>query len=152
MASRRHRQIKENMKKAEKHLVQFSAENQPSKEARERGILKRQFNRRLEETLLAELFKEDIEYINAENKKAFTSSLAYSIKRLKHIMCTSNNEKLVIDLFFKFMDRIFGRPQIHVEASVESENRNINYTREDIIKMILEAKQDKIIDVKKNEK
>ena len=57
-------------------------------------------------------------------------------------MLTTNNEKLASDIFFKFMERMFGKPIETVEASVDAEIKN--YSREEVIKMILDARDIKI--------
>lgn len=132
-----------------KDIKPFSTENQPSAEARQRAVEKRRLNKKMEEKLLLELFKEDIPYIDNEGKKSLTSGIAYGIRRMKHIMCTTKNEKLAMDIFFKFLERMFGKPQVHIEANVESEN--FNYSRDEIIKMILTAKNDKIIDLSQDD-
>lgn len=133
----------------EKKIKAFSSTNQPSPEARQRAMEKRRLNRKLEEKLLMELFKEDIPCVDEKGKKSLTSGIAYGIRRMKHIMCTTKNEKLAMDIFFKFLERMFGKPQVHIEANVESEN--FNYSREDIIKMILTAKEDKIINLSQDD-
>lgn len=126
--------------------VRFSSKNQPSKESRQKQGLSFKYTRELERQLLNELFKPDITVTDESGKPIKISSIEAGIKKLKRIMLTTNNEKLASDIFFKFMERMFGKPIETVEASIDTEVRN--YSREEVIKMILDARNDKIIDVK----
>ena len=103
------------------------------------------FNKDLERSLLNELFKKDITIQDENGIKQKISSIEAGIKRLKKIMLSTKNEKLSVDIFFKFMERMFGKPVETVEASVETEH--INYSRDDVIKMILDARENKTITV-----
>lgn len=111
--------------------------------------LTQKFNRDLERALLEELFKQDITIQDEDGIKKRISSIEAGVKRLKKIMITTKNEKLSADIFFKFMERMFGKPVETVEASVETEH--INYSRDDVIKMILDARENKTITVVPNE-
>ena len=108
------------------------------------------FNRELERSLLNELFKRDVTIQDENGIKQKISSIEAGVKRLKKIMLSTKNEKLSVDIFFRFMERMFGKPVETVEASVETEN--INYSRDDVIKMILDARENKTITVVPEEK
>lgn len=108
------------------------------------------FNRELERSLLNELFKKDVTIQDEDGIKQKISSIEAGVKRLKKIMLSTKNEKLSVDIFFRFMERMFGKPVETVEASVETEN--INYSRDDVIKMILDARESKTITVVPEEK
>lgn len=108
------------------------------------------FNRELERSLLNELFKRDVTIQDENGIKQKISSIEAGVKRLKKIMLSTKNEKLSVDIFFRFMERMFGKPVETVEASVETEN--INYSRDDVIKMILDARENKTITLVPEEK
>lgn len=127
----------------------FSKENQPAKETRLKQGITRKYTRDLERKLLEELFKPDIKVSDEDGTPYKISSIEAGIKRLKRIMLTTKNEKLASEIFFKFMERMFGKPIETVEASVETEVRN--YSREEVIKMILDARTDKTINVGKKD-
>lgn len=130
-----------------KHPVhKFTKEKQPSKQSIEKRQVTRKYTKDMERELFNELFKPDITVSDEDGKPYKISSIEAGIKRLKRIMLTTKNEKLASDIFFKFMERMFGRPVETVEATVETEVRN--YSRDEVIKMILDARNDKIIEVK----
>lgn len=129
--------------------VKFSSKNQPSKESRKKQGLTFKYTRELERKLLNELFKPDITVTDESGKPVKISSIEAGVKKLKRIMLTTKNEKLASDIFFKFMERMFGKPIETVEASVDAEVRN--YSREEVIKMILDARKDKVIEVKQEQ-
>lgn len=122
--------------------VRFSSKNQPSKESRKKQGLSFKYTRELERQLLNELFKPDVTVTDDSGKPVKISSIEAGIKKLKRIMLTTNNEKLASDIFFRFMERMFGKPIETVEASVDAEIKN--YSREEVIKMILDARDIKI--------
>lgn len=107
------------------------------------------FNRELERSLLNELFKKDVTIQDENGIKQKISSIEAGVKRLKKIMLSTKNEKLSVDIFFRFMERMFGKPVETVETTIESEN--INYSRDDVIKMILDARENKTITITPNE-
>lgn len=130
-----------------KHPVyKFTKDKQPSKKSKEKGVATRKYTRDMERELFNELFKPDITVSDEDGKPYKITSIEAGIKRLKRIMLTTKNEKLASDIFFKFMERMFGRPVETLEATVETEVRN--YSRDEVIKMILDARNDKIIEVK----
>lgn len=134
-----------------KHPVKkFSKDKQPSKESRLKQSASFKYTKDMERQLFQELFKPDITVSDEGGKPYKITSIEAGIKRLKKIMLTTKNEKLASDIFFKFMERMFGRPVETVEASVETEIRN--YSREEVIKMILDARNDKIIEVQPEKK
>lgn len=128
---------------------QFSSKVQPSKESRIKQGITRRYTKELEHSLLDELFKPDISVTDENGKPYKISSIEAGIKKLKRIMLTTKDDKLATDIFFKFMNRMFGQPVATVEASVE--NEIITYSREEVIKMILDARDNKTIDLKLNE-
>lgn len=128
--------------------TKFSKTRQPSKEARANQGNKMRYTKELEYQLLSELFKPDILMKDDEGKEKKVSSMVACINRLKRTMVYSDKDKVAFAIFFKFMERLFGKPVETVEASVETEVRN--YSREEVIKMILDARTDKIVDVKKD--
>lgn len=129
--------------------TRFSKTRQPSKEARANQAKKARYTRELEYQLLQELFKPDIPMKDENGKEIKVSSMVATIDRLKRTMVYSDKDKVAFHIFFKFMERIFGKPVETVEASVESEVRN--YSREEVIQMILDARDTKTITVGKNE-
>jgi hypothetical protein len=129
--------------------TKFSKTRQPSKEARVNQGKKCRYTKELEYQLLQELFKPDITMEDENGKKIKVSSMVACINRLKKTMVYSDKDKVAFAIFFKFMERIFGKPVETVEASVETEVRN--YSREEVIKMILDARTDKTINVGKKD-
>lgn len=123
----------------------YSKSVQPTKEQRLKAINTRKANRRLEEDLLNEFFKENVP-AKIDGKEVKISGLRAGILRLKQIILTSKNERLAMDVFFKLLDRIWGKPQIKIEANVSTEQQI--YDRAKILEMIFNAKQEKIIDIK----
>ena len=123
----------------------YSKSNQPTKEQRLKAINTRKANRRLEEDLLDEFFKENVP-AKIDGKEVKISGLRAGILRLKQIILNSKNEKLAMDVFFKLLDRIWGKPQIKIEANVSTEQQI--YDRAKILEMIFNAKQEKVIDIK----
>lgn len=123
----------------------YSKNVQPTKEQRLKAINTRKANRRLEEDLLHEFFKENVP-AKIDGKEVKISGLRAGILRLKQIILNSKNEKLAMDVFFKLLDRIWGKPQIKIEANVSTEQQI--YDRAKILEMIFNAKQEKVIDIK----
>lgn len=135
-----------NRNPVQKPGTRFSSKNQPSKASLQKADATRKYTKDMERQLFQELFKPDITVTDENGKSLKITSIEAGIKRLKKIMLTTKNEKLASDIFFKFMERMFGRPVETVEASVETEVRN--YSRDEVIRMILDARNDKIIEVK----
>ena len=123
----------------------YSKSVQPTKEQRIKANNTRKANRRLEEDLLHEFFKENVP-AKIDGKEVKISGLRAGILRLKQIILNSKNEKLAMDVFFKLLDRIWGKPQIKIEANVSTEQQI--YDRAKILEMIFNAKQEKVIDIK----
>ena len=123
----------------------YSKSNQPTKEQRLKAINTRKANRRLEEDLLDEFFKENVP-AKIDGKEFKISGLRAGFLRLKQIILNSKNERLAMDVFFKLLDRIWGKPQIKIEANVSTEQQI--YDRAKILEMIFNAKQEKVIDIK----
>ena len=123
----------------------YSKSNQPTKEQRLKAINTRKANRRLEEDLLDEFFKENVP-AKIDGKEVKISGLRAGFLRLKQIILNSKNERLAMDVFFKLLDRIWGKPQIKIEANVSTEQQI--YDRAKILEMIFNAKQEKVIDIK----
>lgn len=123
----------------------YSKSNQPTKEQRLKAINTRKANRKLEEDLLDEFFKANVP-AKIDGKEVKITGLHAGILRLKQIILNSKNERLAMDVFFKLLDRIWGKPQIKIEANVSTEQQI--YDRAKILEMIFNARQEKVIDIK----
>lgn len=123
----------------------YSKNVQPTKEQRMKAAQTRKANRRLEEDLLNEFFKENVP-VKIDGKEVKMSGIRAAILRLKHIILNSKNEKLAMDVLFKLLDRIWGKPQIKIEANVSTEQQI--YDRAKILEMIFNARHEKVIDIK----
>lgn len=126
----------------------YSKDNQPTKAQREKAAKTRRANRRLEQDFMNEFFRENVP-MKIDGKEVMVSGIFAAIQRLKDVILYSKNEKLAMNVLFKLLERIWGKPEVKIEANVSSETQFID--RAKILEMIFNAKKEKVITIKQND-
>lgn len=126
----------------------YSKDKQPTKEQRQKAAMTRRANRRLEQDFMNEFFRENVP-MKIDGKEVMVSGIFAAIQRLKDVILYSKNEKLAMNVLFKLLERIWGKPEVKIEANVSSETQFID--RAKILEMIFNAKKEKVITIKQND-